>query len=108
VSVRTTERCRSPRGTAAHAVVICDHRGRTLVRGRTAEVSAGALTCLTRARRALRIHGEVILDVDLPAGRSPRLRHSPLRTVRYAGRVVETTEIGQLVSLTIELIERLG
>ena len=107
MSVRTTERRRNPRITAAHPVAIRDRRGRLLLRGRTAEVSESALTCLTNARRGLSIRGRVILDVALPAGRSPRLRHSPLRTVRYAGRVVRTTEIGQLVSIVIELTERL-
>jgi len=43
----------------------------------------------------------------LPAGRAPRRRHATQRTARHAGRIVRVEEIGQLVGLAIELIDRL-
>jgi len=104
---RTTERRRNARVAAAHPVAVRDRRGRLLLRGRASDISETGLFCMTRARRGLRVRGIVYLEVTVPAGRSPRLRHRPTRTVRYAGRVVRTEEIGQLVGMAIELIEKL-
>jgi len=108
VSVRTTDRRRNARVAAAHPVAIRDRRGRILLRGRTSDLSESGLFCLTEARRGLRLRGKVILEVTLPAGRPGRLRHSPTRTVRYAGRITRTEEIGQAVGMAIELLERLS
>ncbi|MGB2824778.1 MAG: PilZ domain-containing protein [Phycisphaerae bacterium] len=108
MAIRTAERRRAARITAAHPVTIRDRRGRLLLRGRTSAISESGLYCLTDARRGLRLRGKVILEVTLPAGRSPRLRHSPTRTVRYAARIVRTEEIGQAVGMAIELSARLS
>ena len=107
MSVRATERRRKDRTAAAHPVAICDPRGQLLVRGRTSDVSETGLYCLTEARRALRIRGRVIVEVSLPAGRSPRLRHRRMRKIRYLGKVLRVDEIGQLVGLALELVEKL-
>jgi len=108
VSVRSAERRRNARVAAAHPVAIRDRRGRLLLRARTSDISETGLFCLTEARRGLRLRGKVTLEVTVPAGRRARLRHSRTRTVRYAGRIVRTEEIGQVVGMAIELLERLS
>ena len=95
------------RSAAAHLVLISDRRGRNVVRARTAELGHTSLSCVTEARRALGLKDVVTVEIHLPSSRSARRRHDSRRTVRYLGRIVETQEIGHLVGLGVELIQKL-
>jgi hypothetical protein len=106
-SVSAAERRQDVRMPAAHPVVVCDRRGRVLLRGRASNVSEAGVFCLTDAQRALRVRGEVLLEIHLPVpGRRSR-RTPATRKVRYRGRVARTRKLGQLVGLGIELTEKL-
>ena len=105
--VRTPERRRNARLSAAHPVALLDRQGRVLLRARTSQISETGLHCLTLARRALQLKGRVNVEIDLPAGRPGRQRHCPTRTVRYLARIVRTEELGEMVGLAIEFIENL-
>ncbi len=107
MSVHVRERRRGSRMSVSHPVTLRDRRGRVLLRGRTSDISQRGLYCLTECRRGLRLKGRVMLEITLPAGRAPRRRHATQRTARHAGRIVRVEEIGQLVGLAIELIDRL-
>ena len=108
MSVRLTERRRHSRTSAAHRVAVCDRRGKVLLRARTSNISEGGLFCLTEARQALGMRGRLIVEIDLPSCRPGRPAGHSTRTVRYAGRVVRVEEVGQLVGIAIELIEKLS
>jgi len=88
-------------------VAVLDNRGRLLLRARVSEISQHGLYCLTLARRGLHIKGKVLVEVYLPTGRPGTVRRTPTRTVRYLSRIVRSEEIGQLVGLAIEFLEKL-
>jgi len=107
IPVRTGERRRSRRGAAAHPVALLDRRGRTLLRARTSNISENGLYCLTIARRALHLRGRVVVEISLPAGPGDRPGDAPSRSVCYKARIVRTEELGQMVGLGIEFLEKL-
>ena len=88
-------------------MAVWDRRGRLLFRARASDISENGLRCLTLARRALRAKGKVVLELCLPPARLPKVRHRVARTVRYLGRIVQAEEVGQLVGVAIQLIEKL-
>jgi len=108
MSVRTFERRRGSRDAAALPVAVLDRRGRLLLRARTSTISESGLYCVTLARRALRLRGEVVVEVYLPDDRSARQRPSQTRAVRYRARLIRAEELGQTVGLALEFIEKLG
>ena len=96
-----------PRSAVAHLVTISDRRGRNVVRARVAELGHTSLFCVTEARRALGLKDMVTVTIHLPPSRSARRPHGSNRAVRYLGRIIETQEIGQIVGLNVQLVEKL-
>jgi c-di-GMP-binding flagellar brake protein YcgR len=105
MSIRTTDRRRNDRVAAAHPVTVYDRGGRSLLHGRTANVSEGGMLLLTDSRLALRLKGELTFEIALPGGKAPRAHHHhSMRLVRYLGRVARVEEIGQVIAVAVELI----
>ena len=107
-ATRSAGRRRHTRMPAAHPVVLRDRRGRVLFRGRASNISENGLLCVTDARRALRVKGKVILDITVPAVSSRRPRPHAVRSVRYLAQVVCVQELGQMVGLGLEFIQKLA
>jgi len=78
-----------------------------VLRARTAEASHTSLLCVTEARRALGMASEAVVEIGLPSDRSSGGRRRGRRTVRYLARIVEAQEIGQLIGLSIDLLQKL-
>jgi len=108
MSVRTTDRRRSSRVAAAHPVAVYSRGGRLLLRGRTANISEGGLLLLTKSRLAHRLDDILVFDITLPGGDPPRAHRQGLRLARYLGRVTRVEEIGQVIGLAVQLVEKLG
>ena len=107
MAVRSIERRRRQRAPAAYPVAIRDRRGMGLLRGRACDVSERGLMCVTESRRGLRVRGKVVLEITVPSAARRKGRQSTGRSVRYLARVVRTGELGQLVAVSVELIEKL-
>ncbi|MFP4054598.1 MAG: PilZ domain-containing protein [Phycisphaerae bacterium] len=92
----------SSRTSAAHPVVVCDRRGRKICSARTANISATGVMIVTRWRRELLPSKKLIIEVTLPA-------HAPggSRVVSYLARVARVQEIGQLVGVGVEFLDKL-
>ena len=103
VTVRTAERRRSVRSAAAHPYVLRDRKNRPLARGRTANISENGVLIVVRNDDRLPQHGQVILDITVPA--------DPLagttRMVKYRGRIVRRQSMGNMLGLGLEFLQKL-
>ena len=108
MTVHTAERRRSVRVPATYPAIVRDRRGRTLTRGRTANISEHGVLLISRRREGLLPDQKIVLELTIPAAPTTRCRRQPTRTVRYRCRIVRTQTIGQLVGLGIEFLRKLA
>jgi len=103
MSVRTAERRRSIRVVAAHPYVLRDRKNRVLGRGRTANISeTGGLT-VVRHDPKIPETGQVIVDLTVPADPIA----GTTRTVKYRCRIARRQEMGNMVGLGLEFLQKL-
>jgi len=105
MSVRVSERRRSVRVLAAYPTVLTDERGRTLARGRTANISEHGLFVVVSGRVPSPAGGSVVARISVPATAE---RGSNTRTVIYDCRIVRRQALGQLLGLGVEFRKKLA
>ena len=107
MTVTTAERRRDTRTAAAFAVTVCDRRRRLLARGKTANISeAGVFIVVHPSGKPFDPPPkQVLVELTLPAltGNSKR---PTTRAVVYLCRVVHTIQLGQMVGLGLQFIEK--
>ena len=103
MSVRTAERRRSIRVSAAHPYVLRDRKNRVIGRGRTANTSETGVLTLVRQRPGLPDSGQVVLDLTVPADPVA----GTTRLVKYRCRIIRRQEMGNMVGLGLEFLQKL-
>jgi len=107
MSTRVAERRRSQRSPAVHPAAILDEDGYVLASGRTSNMSEGGVFMIGDGQWRPQLNAKVILMLELPAAPTPRKPHKT-RTVAYRVRVVRTQEVGQLLGVGLELMEKVA
>ncbi|MBS3733448.1 MAG: PilZ domain-containing protein [Phycisphaerae bacterium] len=102
------ERREDARRAAAHRVVVLDGNDRVVARGRTANISVDGVLLIAPRTEALRQGREVVVEIDVPKIAHGQVRRGQHRTVRYRGRVVRTQQLGQLLGVGLEFVEKLA
>ncbi len=103
MSTRTAERRRSVRTPVAHPYVLRDRKNRVLARGRTVNISeSGVLTVIRNDTRLPRT-GQVVLDLTIPADPIA----GTTRTVKYRCRIARRQEMGNMLGLALEFLQKL-
>ena len=103
VTIRAAERRRSIRESAAYPAVIADRHGRFIARGRTANISEQGAFVLADAQ-SLKLQQVVLVELSLPSLKRPDAR----RVVTYACRIARRQQIGQLVGVGVEFLQKIG
>ena len=106
MTVRIAERRQSIRMPAAYSAVVRDRRGRTLAKGRAANISESGVYLLVRAARVPGPDEHVLLELELPAV-TARARHQDMRTVHYTCRVVHSQDLGHLTGMGIQMLSKI-
>ena len=107
MSTRVAERRRNQRTPAVHPAAILDEDGYVLASGRTSNISEHGVFVIGNGQWRPQLDAKVILMLELPAAPTPR-RPDRLRTVAYRARVVRTQEVGQLIGVGLELMEKVA
>ena len=101
MATRTAERRRSTRMSACYIAII-RHGRRVLARGRTADISEAGVMVVARASRPMPANGCVFVDLIVPA--------DPLAgtkcQVTYLCRVARQAELGNMVGLGLEFVQK--
>ncbi len=105
MSVRAAERRRSVRQPAAYPTVLADSRGKTLARGRTANISDHGLFIIVGQRLSPSDEANVIAKISIPSAAG---RGKETRIVVYECRIVRRQALGQLVGLGVEFARKLA
>jgi len=92
--------------STAFPVAVCDRNGRLLARGRSANVSAQGLFVVASARRSLQTRTRVRVFLQLPEASDRAGRRERTRPVEYVCRVARVQQIGDLVGLGLEFVEK--
>ena len=103
MSIRTAERRRSVRAPVAHPYVLRDRKNRVLARGRTANISENGVLTVVRQDPRLPEYGQVVLDLTIPADPIA----GTTRTVKYRCRIVRRQELGNMLGLGLEFLQKL-
>ncbi len=106
MTVRAAERRRDTRAVAAYPAAVYDLHGRLLCRGRTANISQQGAMVVGRFARG--VPEMVDLQLELPALSVTAVLHGRRRTVIYRCRIIRREELGQLASVGLELLQKLG
>ena len=107
MTVHVDEKRRSVRMPAAYPVVVRDRRGRLLARGRTANMSESGVYVLARAGRAVSEGQSARIEMVLPTSPHCRSRNET-RTVVYTCLITRCEDVGSMIGLGIQLIEKLA
>ena len=107
VNVKTAERRRSIRMPHVFQVSLCDNRWRVIARGRTINTSENGVLIVTEDRQGIPRQGQISLELLLPAGATKGGSRKPLRIVRYVCRIARVEELGHLLTLGLEFIEKI-
>lgn len=107
MTVRTAEKRSGIRSAASYPAVVADRHGRIIARGRTANISAGGVFIIGR------YHGQfacerVQIILTVPSASSNPSRPQATRTVIYNCRVVRTQNLGHLLGLGLQFLEKLA
>ncbi|OPX25045.1 MAG: hypothetical protein B1H04_00805 [Planctomycetales bacterium 4484_123] len=84
--------------------ILRDEDQRFIARCCATNVSANGVFVVTRAADDVPTTGVVYLEMALPTGRDPQ---GPRRTAVHLCRIVRSQQVGKLVGLGLELIERI-
>ena len=103
ISARAVERRRCPRVVATGPAILRDCQRRFLARCSVANINAEGVFVVTRATPDLPTAGRVYLEMALPADLDPQ---GPRRTVVHLCRVVRTQQVGKLIGLGLEFLEK--
>ena len=103
MSVETSERRLSIRTPAAYPVTLYDHRGRTLGRGSTGNISENGMLVIATGLTEVSVSDELALDIVMPADHDNEARE---RTIHRVCRVVRVRRLGELVGLGVECIDK--
>ena len=101
MTIRTAERRQSVRNSAAYPAVISDRHGRPLARGRTANISEHGAFVLANGQ-SLQLEQIVLIELSVPS-----LRGQGRRCVLYACRIARRQQLGQLVGVGVEFLQKL-
>ena len=104
MSSRTGERRRKQRVGTSGSAILRDANQRFIARCSVTNISSAGVFVMTRDVPDLPRAGEVYLEMALPEGDGP---DAPRRTSVYVCRVIRTQQLGQLVGLGLELVEKL-
>ena len=104
--IRTAERRHSPRIAAVHPMAVRTPDGRVLVRGWTVNISGSGVFVVANGRCRLPQTKEVTVEMTVPAPSNGRGRGGANRMIRYAGRIVRTQRLGELMGLGIEFLKK--
>lgn len=104
MTTRTAERRRSVRVSAAHPYVLRDRKNRVIAKGRTANISENGVMTVVKLHPRLPDTGQVVLDLTLPA--DPIL--GTTRLVKYRCRIARRQEMGNMVGLGLEFLQKLA
>ena len=104
--VRVEEKRHSIRMPAAYPVVVRDRRGNLLARGRTANVSEVGAYVLARGGRRVAEGQLALIELVLPASPLCRSRNQT-RTVVYTCRIIRCEDLGSMIGLGVQLLEKL-
>ena len=107
MSTRVAERRRNQRRSAVYSAAILDEDGYVLASGRTSNMSEGGVFMIGDGQWCPQLNAKVILMLELPAAPTPR-KPDKMRTVAYRARVVRTQEVGQLLGVGLELMEKVA
>jgi len=107
VSTRISERRKNQRTLAVYPAAILDNDGYVLARGRTSNMSERGVFVIADGQWRPQLDAKVILMLELPAAPTPR-KPDKTRTVAYRARVVRTQEVGQLIGVGLELMEKVA
>ena len=107
MSTRTSERRKNQRTLAVYPVAILDEDGYVLASGRTSNISAHGVFVIGDGQWRPQLNAMVMLMLELPAAPTPRKRDK-MRTVAYRARVVRTQEVGQLLGIGLELMQKVA
>ena len=93
--------------SAAHSGLLSDRQGRTVLRGRTADISENGVFFVARRPRRDLLDRELILRMELPSGAEGRTRQKATRTVQYLCRVTHVRPLGPMAGLGLAFIRKL-
>jgi len=108
MSVHLAERRCYVRLPASHPVTVWDRRGRLRSRTRTSDISPNGRLLLLPAEKADKVPEWLVVRVSLPAISFGNHGGRGTRSVRYNARVVHREPTGQLVSVGLELLGKVG
>lgn len=106
MSTRVAEKRRSPRTPAVYPAAILDNDGYLLAWGRTSDISESGVFIIAETQWQPQIDARVTIEIKLPGFPQERRRDKP-RFVMYEARVVRTQEIGHLIGVGLELLNKL-
>ena len=106
MTVRTAERRQSIRMPAAYPAVVRDRRGRTIAKGRAANISENGVYLLVRVARVAEPDETVFLELELPAV-TARARRQETRIVNYSCRIVHCLEMGNLTGMGVQMLTKI-
>ena len=105
MSIRTAERRRSVRMSAAHSAVLRDNRNRTVLgRGRTANANENGVLLVVRNSDRIPQEGNVCVSLVIPADPVSGTKRQVIYRCRIAGRY----EMGNMLGLGLVFLTKLG
>lgn len=103
----TAERRINARASVAYPVAIMDRHRRVLARGRTTDISQRGVFVVVIAPRGTPMAPEVQIEITVPKSHPRRSGRQPGRKVRYLARITRSEQLGQMLGLGVEFIEKL-
>lgn len=108
MTTHVAEKRRSLRVAAAYPVIIRDRRGHVLAQGRTANISECGVFMIARNQALPPTTEMVLVEMSVPAITTEGARRGASRTIHYTAKIVRRQELGQLLGLGIQLVEKLN
>jgi len=99
------QRRRGQRAGTSAPTILRDSARRFVTRCTATNISETGVFLMVRAQPDLPREGEVFVEIALPEGKG---RDAIRRTAVYCCRIVRTQQIGQLVGLGMEFVQKLA
>jgi len=101
------ERRRVPRQAADWPLILLSGDGREIATGKASDISSLGVFAMVQIPCSAQLGDYVVVELDVPPA-DPTGGARPLEPskMRYGGHVVRTTQLGDLVGLGVEFVER--
>lgn len=103
----TSDRRRGRRMAGTYRTIIRDKGGRLIACGRSTNISEKGVFVVATVPTGPPQSEQVVLELTLPGTKLSSGKKSPYRKVHYLARIVRTQQLGDMLGLGLEFVEKL-